>query len=72
MGGGAKLDVGSGAGYVVMAPDQAAEAFGQWIDEAFRCDVGRDNHQCAVAAVFSKASSPRNPGLVEGALKDSV
>jgi hypothetical protein len=72
MGGRAKLHLSGVAGHMVVAADQTAEPLWQWVDDVVGRDSGWDDHEHAVAAVFSGAGSPRNPRPVEGPLEDSV
>ena len=58
-----KLDTRGVAGDMVVAADQAAEPFRQRIDDGLCGDTGRDDDQCAVAAVFAEAAVPGDAGI---------
>jgi hypothetical protein len=61
----AELKTSRGAADVIMVTDEAAEPFGQRVDDSLARDSGRDRDQHAVAAVLVKALSPGNTGTVE-------
>jgi len=69
---GAELNARGLAEYPVVAPDEAAEPFRQWVDDTRWWQCGRYDDQRAVAAVLGWGVLPGQPGSAECRLQDLV